>query len=1017
MIIYNFILYNAGYIGLVASGYFDNNYNNKLDRIGSDIDLSSMTVSSPMIHSIGNNNPSNYRIPSPLNTNSNIDNHNIKESKDIPNQLYTIGIINANEPDKTSIHSTSKLIEKYTSPNSNKINDTNPLQPMNSILAQKLLESLPDAVMRINKTTNINMNDSILSTPSTIVNSEYHHHNNGNQSDTTLSNVLSSSELSSKASSNNDSPDHTTPLGSTDTSDEDNDPQISHSSSDSLYSSMDSNLSYLPVNSNNTTVDKNKNTSSSSASSENIGLSLTPNPVSISLSTTSNNNSSVKNLIQSSSNNLLSSTNTTSDPMLNSLKRPRGSSNFVFSGSFDLTTSQGSFDLTSSSSTTSFINGLASPPSLGNSLFNTSTSNINVNRSNTSISSNLSPLQAVLQHNLRQSGMQNTNPLVISSVPSSSSSISNNSTPTSVSNANSSMLNSFAMNRGISITNNEDVATQMAAVAAGRILPGSQSTVNPNTITSSAVAAISVSIPESLSARIAANMNKSNPSLLRTNSNNRLLHSTSSSNSLHPNTPSTSNHHRSRGLSEDMMLLSASGNLNEYNNSLLNFSSSNNSAGAAPSICTTLTELNQNNNNNLLTRGSSNNSILSSTNLLHSRHNQSFMSTASFPDNTFDQLNSSIYPTNNSSSFNSGHKTNHSSRGPSRLRHQHNPSTGNPPLSRSSSSLSKSVRPIVRDIWEEPFDQIDGMVDNIEVTNIVLPNQRTNDNSSISDSDDSSDDADTVESIDDLDDELQNIMDDNDDNSEPELRVLPISNMVSARQLTASPLTNIQSSSYGRNSAIGNTNNSQPSRITESTPINNKYNSHNEISIPLIPTVPSSTKKKGAPITVPTSTYQHNSTTVSSSSSTTNVYGAVTPKVYGNEAPYYTPGSHDNTNVSPNITTIPISATIANRNLELENAGITLANGYGVLSITETMMIDEVLLPVVPRVRGWIGAYPPAPRYERLQRFFAKRDQRVWEKTVKYDVRKSFADSRLRVKGRFVKKEDEALLRDFMQLL
>ena len=33
---------------------------------------------------------------------------------------------------------------------------------------------------------------------------------------------------------------------------------------------------------------------------------------------------------------------------------------------------------------------------------------------------------------------------------------------------------------------------------------------------------------------------------------------------------------------------------------------------------------------------------------------------------------------------------------------------------------------------------------------------------------------------------------------------------------------------------------------------------------------------------------------------------------------------------------------------------------------------------------------------------------------MKYDVRKNFADSRLRVKGRFVKKEDEELLRELM---
>lgn len=64
-----------------------------------------------------------------------------------------------------------------------------------------------------------------------------------------------------------------------------------------------------------------------------------------------------------------------------------------------------------------------------------------------------------------------------------------------------------------------------------------------------------------------------------------------------------------------------------------------------------------------------------------------------------------------------------------------------------------------------------------------------------------------------------------------------------------------------------------------------------------------------------------------------------------------------------------------------------------------------------------VGAYSPESRRERVERFVAKRDRRVWKKKVKYDVRKNFADSRLRVKGRFVKKEDEEMLRDLMTMV
>ncbi|CAM9650043.1 unnamed protein product [Pylaiella littoralis] len=64
--------------------------------------------------------------------------------------------------------------------------------------------------------------------------------------------------------------------------------------------------------------------------------------------------------------------------------------------------------------------------------------------------------------------------------------------------------------------------------------------------------------------------------------------------------------------------------------------------------------------------------------------------------------------------------------------------------------------------------------------------------------------------------------------------------------------------------------------------------------------------------------------------------------------------------------------------------------------------------------RKFVGAYSPEARRQRIERFLEKREKRVWTKMVKYDVRKNFADTRMRVKGRFVKKEDEALLREVM---
>ena len=63
-----------------------------------------------------------------------------------------------------------------------------------------------------------------------------------------------------------------------------------------------------------------------------------------------------------------------------------------------------------------------------------------------------------------------------------------------------------------------------------------------------------------------------------------------------------------------------------------------------------------------------------------------------------------------------------------------------------------------------------------------------------------------------------------------------------------------------------------------------------------------------------------------------------------------------------------------------------------------------------------IGKYSPESRRKRIERFLEKRRRRIWRKRIKYDVRKNFADSRLRVKGRFVRKEDEEQLREYLQM-
>ena len=62
---------------------------------------------------------------------------------------------------------------------------------------------------------------------------------------------------------------------------------------------------------------------------------------------------------------------------------------------------------------------------------------------------------------------------------------------------------------------------------------------------------------------------------------------------------------------------------------------------------------------------------------------------------------------------------------------------------------------------------------------------------------------------------------------------------------------------------------------------------------------------------------------------------------------------------------------------------------------------------------GRIGIYTPAERAAIIARFNAKRQRRVWNKKIRYNCRKSLADRRLRVKGRFVKRcEQEQLAKE-----
>ncbi|GKY91695.1 hypothetical protein MPSEU_000141300 [Mayamaea pseudoterrestris] len=58
-------------------------------------------------------------------------------------------------------------------------------------------------------------------------------------------------------------------------------------------------------------------------------------------------------------------------------------------------------------------------------------------------------------------------------------------------------------------------------------------------------------------------------------------------------------------------------------------------------------------------------------------------------------------------------------------------------------------------------------------------------------------------------------------------------------------------------------------------------------------------------------------------------------------------------------------------------------------------------------MNGRIGIYTAAERAAIIARFQRKRSRRVWNKKIRYGCRKSLADRRLRVKGRFVKRSEQ----------
>jgi hypothetical protein len=100
------------------------------------------------------------------------------------------------------------------------------------------------------------------------------------------------------------------------------------------------------------------------------------------------------------------------------------------------------------------------------------------------------------------------------------------------------------------------------------------------------------------------------------------------------------------------------------------------------------------------------------------------------------------------------------------------------------------------------------------------------------------------------------------------------------------------------------------------------------------------------------------------------------------------------------------------RNYHLSMSGGSLPPWYDPVLLAKTRQEmeanNEVELP--SSVTGLIGAYTLEERRKKLERYLAKRSRRVWDRNVRYQCRKNIAVNRLRVRGRFISREEEESL-------
>lgn len=109
--------------------------------------------------------------------------------------------------------------------------------------------------------------------------------------------------------------------------------------------------------------------------------------------------------------------------------------------------------------------------------------------------------------------------------------------------------------------------------------------------------------------------------------------------------------------------------------------------------------------------------------------------------------------------------------------------------------------------------------------------------------------------------------------------------------------------------------------------------------------------------------------------------------------------------LAPSVGPKPAPATLSS----VHSAPSTMEPSAAVVAVTCSSLTSSSVAALSLELLnkdGRIGIYLPEARRARIARFHAKRSRRIWRKRIKYDCRKKLADSRPRIKGRFVKRSD-----------